>query len=494
MKKKLTFVIPSIFFILIVFYFFSTNNTSTSDSTKIKRTQYQDTNVSTGSISARDDIKLSFEKSGLINNVNFEAGSRVSRGAIIANLDSREVLADIQAQKSEVEQAAARVSSNNNTEENVDDVKIEANRLRSEQKLQGETLISLVNAQKTAVDLESFVRTRIDPSFDNVSVSPDFNLPISAQDKIKINRSRQDLEVIFDRWRGWNLISDAGYSDVVLILKTLDSDLRKMNFAITNIHDTFIKHRNSNSDNEVVYLEISNLRNTVLDSIVNTLEDLSNLQLANRDHVVVLAETKENRVVLEETLNIEREKLRKLEIEYERTFITAPFDGIIGEVFVGEGDFVGVGDVAVRLISEESFELNINVTEIDIDNIEVDQKVRAVITATDDELSVNVRAINATETNQSGVPVYSVMLDIDNEDISKVRPGFSVDVYIPSSEARDVLIVKRDAIFKRGDANFIKDKKTDEFIPVTLGSLIDEDVIIEGEVNDGQEVYLNNTF
>ena len=73
----------------------------------------------------------------------------------------------------------------------------------------------------------------------------------------------------------------------------------------------------------------------------------------SKEHLV--GSTKSNQKTQEAQIDIEQKKLQRLELQLAKTQITAPFDGVIGEVFVTEGEVVAAGADAIRFISQKGF-------------------------------------------------------------------------------------------------------------------------------------------
>lgn len=80
-------------------------------------------------------------------------------------------------------------------------------------------------------------------------------------------------------------------------------------------------------------------------------------ELAVRQREMSLADHPARRQVLAARLARNQARLEELELEYERATIRAPYDGVVTDVEVTEGDQVAKGATLVRLYAEESLEV-----------------------------------------------------------------------------------------------------------------------------------------
>ena len=196
------------------------------------------------------------------------------------------------------------------------------------------------------------------------------------------------------------------------------------------------------------------------------------------------AALKSDQKTQEAQIDIERKKLQRLELRLAKAEIKAPFDGIIGEIFVTEGEVVAAGADAVRFISQKGFNLSVDVTEVEIQDVVPNQKMQAYVEAAGAEISVRVRTIDATEKRVNDVPVYTVLFDV-GEEYASLRPGMTVDVYIPSGEAADVFSVPRGAITTKDGKDFVLVERGGDsmLVPVVVGASLDNGfVAVTGEL------------
>lgn len=469
--------------------------------TQVVLTQHQDFVIATGSVAAREDVTLSFEGGGSVEKVRYSAGDAVSHGAVIASLDAGTLRADAEAQRLRVDQETIRLGSFVDGPEENERFRVEADVAVSEKMLESEAHISLVSAQRIAGNIENMVRTEFDVLFDGFGDDWRFKVNIPPVDKQRVNSIREGFEDVFSRWRVWLSSGDTAYQQVAVVLRHLEKDLHLIHNGIVEVYDFVLPFRSIQSDGEEAFLLSAKLRNALVSAIVDTVQRLNAVEVARAKHQLAVARSKENlagstrsdREAQVAQVDIEKERLRRLELQLGKTQIRVPFDGIVGEVFISEGEFVSAGFDAVRFISQNGFNLSVDVTEVEIQDIVPNQEMKAYVEASGAETYVRVRTIDATEKRINDVPVYTVVFDVVDENIA-LRPGMTVDVYIPSGEATDVFSVPQSAIVKKDSKEYVLIERGGDsmLIPVVVGAPLDKGfVAVTGELLTDDVVVFN---
>ena len=454
--------------------------------------QHQDFVIATGNIEARDDVTLSFEGGGSVAKVTHHAGDAVARGAVIASLDAGTLQADVEAQRLRVKQESIRLESFVDGPESNERVRVEADVAVSEKMMDQEAHLALVSAQQIAGNIENIIRTEFDTLFNESGGDFHFKMKISTADKQRVSNIREGFEEVFKRWRIWLNNSEFTYHQSIIVSRQLESDLRLLHGGVVEMYDFVLPFRSIQSDGESAFLVISKVRETLVSAIVEVVRNINAVEVARAKYQFTVAQSKENLAGSTQSdkeeqkaqLAIERKKLQRLELQLAKTQIQAPFDGVIGEVFVTEGEVITAGANAVRFISQKGFNLSVDVTEVEIQDVMPKQEMQAYVEAIDTEITVRVRTIDATEKRVNDVPVYTVVFDVSNKNIP-LRPGMTVDVYIPSGEVADVFSVPRAAIVKKGAKNFVPIERAGDsiLVPVVVGATLDNGLVaVTGEL------------
>lgn len=133
-----------------------------------------------------------------------------------------------------------------------------------------------------------------------------------------------------------------------------------------------------------------------------------------------LAETKAN-------LEAAEARLRRIQIDIERTVIRAPFDGVIQTRMVEMGDYLKVGDPVALVIDLDPLIAVAQVSEREVADVAngIEGKVRLV---TGDIVNGRVRYISSV--GSEGTRTFRVELEIDNAE-NRLAAGLTAEIRLP---------------------------------------------------------------
>ncbi len=174
--------------------------------------------------------------------------------------------------------------------------------------------------------------------------------------------------------------------------------------------------------------------------------------------------------------------------------VQAPFAGSITEVDVKPGDQVAPSALAFRLDDLSSLIVRVDVSEVDINRIQVGQPATLSFDAVlGKEYDGIVREVGLVGTILQGTVSFRVTIEITNPD-ADVKPGMTAAVNMVVNELTDVLLVPNRAVRIR-DGNrvvFILKDGALEPVQITLGAsseIVSE--VISGDLQPGDEIVLN---
>lgn len=126
-----------------------------------------------------------------------------------------------------------------------------------------------------------------------------------------------------------------------------------------------------------------------------------------------------------------------------RTY-SADFNGRVNAVSCAEGDSVTSGTELVQIADFAHMKVSIRVDEYDISSVKVGEACRITTTATDQEFDSTLASINYISSSTGSVAYYTAVAYVDVGE--GVYPGMQVTVTVPQEEAKDVVILKMDAL------------------------------------------------
>lgn len=124
--------------------------------------------------------------------------------------------------------------------------------------------------------------------------------------------------------------------------------------------------------------------------------------------------------------------------------IKANFDGSINSISVEAGDSVSGGAQLCQVVDFSNMKVTMRVDEYDISEVFEGQECTVTVTALEKSFPASISHINRISASSGSVAYYTVTASVEvTED---VLPGMQVTVSIPKEEAKDVVVLKMDAL------------------------------------------------
>ena len=343
-----------------------------------------------------------------------------------------------------------------------------------------------------------------------MTLDPDSLSVDILQAEIDVINAQNALDELYENWE-----SDLAQARLDLLnaeenLENLENDRRVMNYQRC-------------SDERIEELEDELERAEQIYSFQQTPQNLQRVNTAQANLNFCLADYSEREIV-ETELEIELAKARvarlqkrvdtltdgpdpdevtimetRLAIAQSRLdspTIKAPFSGVVTDLPAQVGDVVQVGTRAVQLDDLSELRLAVQVSEIDIPEVEVGQPAHLVFDAYfETTFNGEVTEISPIGTSVQGVVEYTVTVQMLDEDV-RIRPGMTAAVTIVVEEKEDVFVIPNEAIvsFNGQERVYVRRNGDYEAVPVTLGSFSDfYSEVIEADIREGELIVLNPT-
>ncbi len=174
--------------------------------------------------------------------------------------------------------------------------------------------------------------------------------------------------------------------------------------------------------------------------------------------------------------------------------LIAPFDGTITQTSLVVGDQVNPGTIGFRIDDLSSLLVDVQVSEVDINNVAVGQNATlafdAILGTTYNGKVIEVG--QAGDTLQ-GVVSFTVTVELTDAD-AQVKPGMTTAVNIITEEVKDMLLVPNRAV-RLVDGErvvYIEKEGAPTPITITLGASSDTmSVLTSGDIKEGDLIILN---
>jgi HlyD family secretion protein len=176
--------------------------------------------------------------------------------------------------------------------------------------------------------------------------------------------------------------------------------------------------------------------------------------------------------------------------------LVAPFDATVVEINVQVGDNVSNNTAALTLADLSHFEVQVDVSELDVNSIFVGQEAVLTLDAAAGETFIGqVAEVAFLGRVNQGVVTYPVTVIVDNPD-PVLRPGMTAAVSIVTDRREGVLIVPNRAVVVSGGQRFVTVLFEGEQIGVQIALGLSNEAnseVVEGPLREGDLVVLNLT-
>ena len=369
----------------------------------------------TGNIEPEAEVSLSFDSAGRVTQVLVTEGQAVREGQLLAQLD----VADFQLARDEalVGQKIAQARLNKLLEE-TDEEDLDLARAR----------IALAQAQ-IATAQASLVARRAEYRALNVGITVPDRQALEAelaQMQSAVEEARFNLEQTRDIHRVSDEEVDAAEERLLQASYRANAAQARLDSAIappTEAELTAVLHG------------IAQAEEAVRQATANLLEQ----QNALRD-------LEEGAAV--EDIDIARSELEQARISYERAQLNianaqllSPRDGIISNVNVRVGELYSGATAAMILADLQSYHMTVQVDEIDVRQVQLNQRVKLVLDALpDSDIWGQVTKISPTAQEVGSTITYEVEIVPDATD-APLRDGMSATAIITTAQVDNVLLI-----------------------------------------------------
>ncbi|NMC46633.1 MAG: efflux RND transporter periplasmic adaptor subunit [Chloroflexi bacterium] len=139
-------------------------------------------------------------------------------------------------------------------------------------------------------------------------------------------------------------------------------------------------------------------------------------------------------------------KVQALENTVNSASIIAPFDGVITDISANAGESVTSGETAVQLDNLNNLVIEVSVSEVDVNDIEIGQPVNITFDAIPNkEYQGMVTGISQAGDDSSGIVEFKVSITVTNPD-DEIKPRFTAVASIIVQEIENAVLVPNLAI------------------------------------------------
>lgn len=400
-----------------------------------------------GKATVSNDAKLTFGTGGKIDKLLVKKGDRVTKGMVIARLETDTL--ELAVSQAKTAEAQAEVG---------------------------------VSQAQAALSQALVVQTQTETAVQAATLALD-KIKDVADLKDKINEIQWEIKVAEGQYQ------EAGISGDDVSARNWSKEIATKNADLANKQKDLLDLLGKQQYSGAVSASISDVLADKYGRIVVDDVRVKELQLTSAQQSVEQAKNSvEQAKKSVEQANRALEQAQKALVvaqnQLKDATITAPFDGVVASLDVKEGDVLPPPSLTpvtvIYLIDPGTMELNIDVDEIDVPSIKLNQKAIISLDALpDDKMDGKVTYISLVPGIQSSVVVYQTKVAFTVPPTIELRIGMSATADIVTSEHKNVLIVPSLAIKL--------DNQNKPYVDIIVNQNIEQKSVVTG-VSDGIQI------
>ncbi len=156
--------------------------------------------------------------------------------------------------------------------------------------------------------------------------------------------------------------------------------------------------------------------------------------------------------------------VQQAQAQIAKTILYAPISGLItkmeakvGEIVFPSSPYSDSRTVFVSIISDDNYEIEANVSEVDIAKIKIGDMSRVTLDAYGDEVifPAKVVSVDPAETVVEGIPTYKVTL-LFTEESEEIKSGMTANLDILTDKEDDVIAIPQRAIIEKNNKKIVR--------------------------------------
>jgi RND family efflux transporter MFP subunit len=531
-KKKHYFILAGVFLIILAFFLFK-NGDEEMDFVYVEKGNLVQELFETGSTEKGDDVKLGFKEGGRIENILVKEGEKVSRGAVVATVDKKDLELSLKEAEAILLSASATLDRflKGATKEELIVVSAAVksaeaallsaeNNLEEQEKITNEALrvvyqnvaTLLGNIFSTVKEVEIGVEDLANTYFTGFVVS-ETTSGIRSRDRIRLN-----VEEI-EKYKDLVIEEEVSFAKKEEALENTENKLKLIIIEIDNLIDVadsdFYKDKISSNEKELLRTYRGAV-NTSLSQVIALLGNISSVNVETEATLTGLrgivnsaksalsqAEAELSRVVAdpegsdvivrEATITQARARVDLFKNRIADATLRSPVSGMISKILITRGEVVSPGIPVAIITPDQDIQIAVDIYEGDISKVAVGNNVKASFVAfPQEEFEGEVIFINPTGKLVDGVIYYEIKIMLF-EYPEKILPQMTVDVIIRTAEKENVLLLPERAVKRKEGKQFVTVLENGEKIEKEIitelrgeGRMIE---IVSG-VTDGEKIII----
>lgn len=460
-KKRKAYLIVGVVVLAGALYFIFGHGNGDTENFVVKRSDVTQSVILSGKVQTSDKADLGFASAGRIANIFVKNNQAVAQGAVLAQLEIGELLAELK-----IKQLNSRTS-----DIELADARDELEKVKKQEDTKVQSAYRSLLTEDLTLTPESSSYTADAPT-----ISGTYD---GAEGRYKVLISKDSVTS----------------SDYTILTFGLERTKRILNkekptpLGSRGLYISFPLGELDNYDETIWYLDVPNKASSSYVSNLNAYNEAKD----SRDLAIKDAEAKYQKLLAADDggASIAQAEIQKINAEIRKNTIYAPFAGKVTNIEKEVGENASVGERVVSILGEKQLEIVLQVSELDVSRLNPGGEVSLKFDALPgEEFKGTLQTINSRDTEIDGVPVYEAFVNINPDE--RIKTGMSATGTVILATKPNVLVIPNYFVKKVEDKNFVQvvsgKGKTNE-VEVTLGLLgTDSMVEVLSGLREGQEI------
>lgn len=448
----------------------------------------------TGVVRANQTALLTWQTTGTVGEINVKVGDAAAASDVLASLEKTSLPQNVILAQADLVTAQRTLEDLQNSRlqsaralRAVEDAEQALEDARNPELAQARALEAIATAQKVVENAERQLRYTLSPASQSEIDEAKAQL-VLAEDRL--NQARDRYEPYANRPED-NITRARLLQELAQVQQQYDAVVRNYNAMLgtTNPTDRAVAEANLETARAQLLQaqrDYERIKDGPSEADINLLE--AQLADARREYERV----KDG--AAPEDLTAAEARLAAAEATLNQARLSAPFSGTVTEVSALPGDQVAPGTPAFRVDDLTRLLVDVQVSEVDINRIQVGQAARLVFDAIPNkEYTGDVYEVSLVGSSVQGVVDFTVTVELTNPD-QDVRPGMTAAVNIVVNELQDVLLVPNRAVRVSEGKRvvYVLKDSLPQPVEIVLGASSESDSqVLEGGLQEGDPIILN---
>ncbi len=504
--KKPAVLIGLVVVIIIAGYFIYQSRTASTTTTKTNTVLVSRgdlTTVVSGSsnILAESNVTLSFQSTGIINEIVVKEGDSVKKGQKLATIDARDLQYQVSSAEAAFKSAQAKLAQLLEGSGRSSDLTSAQAAVTSAQAQLNSAQEKLDALRKPTTDKISAAKLKVQQAETTLQTTRDSNSATKTKAELDLSKASESLIQAQSKFNvasyNWNYVvendkdpaggrgkindmSRNSYRDAYVQaesnLRTADQNVQAAQVTLDNAkaaeaaNITQAESALADAKLQLATLLIPTAAD-IAAAVATVQQNESSLEQAKASLDKIVTPGTQTDILMQQSAVIQAESsYNQAKLKLENTTLIAPFDGVISTIGLVVGQTSS--GASVTMIDRDPMHIDVKFGETDIVSINVSQAAQISIDALPDwQKTGTVTSISPVADSSNGVVTYKARIDFSDTD-KRVFVGMTAIVELVTADKKNVLLIPNSAILPKGTGRIVQvpgANNTTTEVDITIG-------------------------